>query len=239
MAGHNKWSQIKHKKAKTDAQKGKAFSKAGREILMAVKMGGGPDPDKNAALRLAIQNAKNVNMPNDTIKRAIERAAGDANSDHYDEVIYEAYGPFGVAILIRVLTDNKNRTVPNLRTILGKSGGNLANSGSVSYLFEKKGVLIFDSSVTEDQLFEVADLAEDIQALDEGGFEVLTSVPDFESIKRACDEGKLLYEKASLDMCPKTVVKIEGEQVDKILQLIDKLEDDDDVQEVSVNAEFD
>lgn len=239
MSGHSKWSTIKHKKAKTDAQRGKIFTKIVREISTAARIGGG-DIEANPRLRIAVQKAKDVNMPSDNIKRAIQKGTGNGAEDQFEEITFEAYASDGVAMLIETLTDNRNRTVPNIRSILSKVGGSLATKGAVAYQFHKKGILIFEPDSPEDQIIEIAlnAGAEDVLNKEDGSIEVLTSPESFEAVRIACDEEKLVYASASLDMIPQTTVPIAGEKAEKLLRLIEKLEDDDDVQAVYSNADI-
>ena len=239
MAGHNKWSKVKHIKAKTDAVKGKAFSKAAREITVAVKQGGA-DPDMNPVLRLALQKARDVNMPKDNIQRAIDKGAGTGDGDDLDDVTYEGYAPGGIAILIRALTDNKNRTVPNVRSILSKAGGSLANSGAVSYLFEKKGIILFDDSVDSNQVMDLAIEAgaDDVDVQDDGYVEVVTGPDAFESVVNAFNGQSIAYINAAIEMVPQTRIMLDVDKATGFLKLIDKLEDDDDIQDVYHNADL-
>jgi len=236
MSGHSKWSTIKHKKAKTDQQRGKVFSKLVREIMIAAKSGD-PDPDNNARLRLAVQKAKEANMPNDNIKRAIQKVAAGGEGANLEEITYEAYALYGVALLIEVVTDNKNRTLPNIKNILAKAGGSLATKGAVSYLFEKKGLIVFESGASEDLIMEIATEAgaEDIDINEDGSIEVKTESADFEQIKKVFDEKDLKYAEASLEMIAQNEISLDAEKARKIFNLIEKLEDDDDVQEVFGN----
>ena len=238
MAGHNKWSKVKHIKAKEDAKKGKAFSKVGRDITIAARQGGA-NPDMNPALRLAIQKARDVNMPKDNIQRAIEKGAGTGEGNDLEEIVYEAYAPGGVAILIRSLTDNKNRTVPNVRAALSKAGGSLASSGAVSYLFEKKGVIVFDDC-DSDQVMELAieSGADDVDVQEDGSVEVITTPDDFESVVTAFNDASTTYLDASIEMVPQTRILLDVEKAKGFLKLIDKLEDDDDIQDVFHNADI-
>ena len=239
MAGHNKWSKIKHIKAKEDAKKGKAFSKVGRDITIAARQGG-DNPDMNPALRLALQKARDVNMPKDNIQRAIEKGSGTADGVSLEEVIYEAYAPGGVAILIRSLTDNKNRTVPNVRAMLSKAGGSLATSGSVSYLFEKKGVILFDEDCGADRVVYLAieSGADDVVVQDDGAVEITTLPEDFEGVVMAFQKAEIPYLDASLEMVPQNRIELDVNQAKGFLKLIDKLEDDDDIQDVFHNADI-
>jgi len=239
MAGHNKWSKVKHIKAREDAKKGKAFSKVGRDITVAARQGG-DNPDMNPPLRLAIQKARDVNMPKDNIQRAIEKGAGTGDGQVLEEVVYEAYAPGGVAILIRSLTDNKNRTVPHVRAMLSKAGGSLASAGAVSYLFEKKGVIVFDDDCDSDRVMDVAieSGADDVVVQSDGSVEVSTVPGDFESVVLALNNASLSYLDASIEMVPKTRILLDVEKAKGFLKLIDKLEDDDDIQDVFHNADI-
>ena len=239
MAGHNKWSKVKHIKARVDAKKGKAFSKVGRDITIAARQGG-DNPDMNPALRLAIQKGRDVNMPKDNIQRAIEKGAGTGDGNVLEEIIYEGYAPGGVAILIRSLTDNKNRTVPNVRAALSKAGGSLANSGAVSYLFEKKGVIVFDEGCDSDRVMELAiDAgADDVDVQDDGAVEVTTTPDDFERVVNSFNDQSVAYLDASIEMVPQTRILLDVEKAKGFLKLIDKLEDDDDIQDVFHNADI-
>lgn len=239
MAGHNKWSKVKHIKAKEDAKKGKAFSKVGRDITIAAKEGGA-NPDMNPALRLAIQKARDVNMPKDNIQRAIDKGAGTGDGSTLEEIVYEAYAPGGVAMLIRSLTDNKNRTLPNVRAALSKAGGSLASSGAVNYLFDKKGVIIFDEDCDPDSVVDVAVNAgaDDVTVHDDGSAEVFTSVDSFENVVSLFNEQSIDYLDASIEMVPQTRILLDVDQAKGFLKLIDKLEDDDDIQDVFHNADI-
>jgi YebC/PmpR family DNA-binding regulatory protein len=239
MAGHNKWSKVKHIKARVDAKKGKAFSKVGREITVAARLGGA-DPDMNPSLRLAVQKARDVNMPKDNIQRAIDKGAGAGEGNNLEEVIYEAYAPGGVAVLIRGFTDNKNRTVPNIRAMLSKAGGSLASSGAVQYLFNKKGVILCDDTVDADAVMTVAieSGADDVDVSDDGCVEVLTSPDQFEGVLQGFQNASLEYVQASIEMVPETCIELDVQKAKGFLQLIDKLEDDDDIQDVYHNADI-
>ncbi len=236
MSGHSKWSTIKHKKAKLDQQRGKAFTKVAREIVMAARLGGG-DPLMNPRLRLALQKAREVNMPNDNIKRAIQKGAGGDSDANIEEITYEAYGPNGVGIIIKTFTDNKNRTVSNIKTILSKGGGSMATPGAVSYLFHTKGHFIFEPGLDEESILQTAmeSDAEDVLTSDDGSIEVTTSNAQFESVKLAFDSKKLEYASAEITEIASTSVLLDEEKAEKIMTLIDKLEDDDDVQDVYTN----
>ena len=238
MAGHNKWSSIKHKKAKTDAQKGKIFSKIAREIMLAAKIGG-EDEAMNPRLRLALQKAKEANMPNDNVKRAIQKGAGSGDDTNLEELQFEAYGPHGIAILIDTLTDNRNRTITNLKVILNKGGGNLADKGAVSYLFETKGLIYFSSPDNQDPIVDLAieEGAEDIDTKENGDIEIITPLESLEGLKTAYDSQNLIYETATITKIPSTFVQISNEDFEKIDVLLEKIEDDEDVQDVYTNVD--
>jgi YebC/PmpR family DNA-binding regulatory protein len=237
MAGHNKWSQIKHKKAKTDAQKGQAFARVGREITIAVKLGGGSDPAGNNRLRLALQKAKEVNMPNDNIKRAIQKGEGAGDLSNYEEVLFEGYGPNGVAIMVDALTDNRNRTVPNIRLIFGKYGGNLGAQGAVSYLFTQKGLFVFPPDGPESDIVDLSlELgADDIDVKEDGSIEVVFP-PDLylEAVDGYAKAG-LVYAHSAIDMIPSVSVTLVDKEYETVEKLIESLEADEDVQAVYSN----
>ncbi|MFA5878647.1 MAG: YebC/PmpR family DNA-binding transcriptional regulator [Candidatus Margulisiibacteriota bacterium] len=236
MSGHSKWSTIKRKKGKIDQERGKIFSKLIREIMMAVKIGGA-DQEANARLRLAIQKAKEENMPNDNLKRAIQKGSAASESANLEEILFEAYAPFGVALLISTVTDNKNRTVPNIRSVLTKYNGSMAAKGAVSYLFDKKGIFLFEPGADEEKIMEVAldGGADDVDTKEDGSIEVLTQPNCFEQVKELFDKNNLSYASNEITWIPKTVVNLDKEQARKILKLIDKMEEDDDVQAVYSN----
>jgi YebC/PmpR family DNA-binding regulatory protein len=237
MSGHSKWSQIKHKKANTDAKRGKAFTKIVKEITVAARQGG--DPDGNPRLRLAIDKAKEVNMPSDNIKKAIMKGTGELPGTTYEEVTYEGYGPGGAAILMDVLTDNKNRTVGELRYILSKTGGNLGESGCVAWIFDKKGyILVGKKKTDEDTLMSVVlDAgAEDIKNDPmEENFEVITSPEAFDAVKNALAGSGIDAVMTEITMLPKNYVPLEGSAADQMIRLLDALEDHDDIQNVYAN----
>ncbi len=239
MAGHSKWANIKHRKAAQDAKRGKVFTKIIREIVVAAKSGG-PNPEDNPSLRAVIDKALSANMKRDTVDKAIARGAGNADGDNYDELTYEGYGPGGVAILVECLTDNKNRTVAEVRHAFTRAGCELATSGSVAYLFEKKGQIIFSDEVDEDTLMEEAlDAgAEDIVNHDDGSFEVLTSPADFMLVKEALEQHGLKPEVGEVAMLPSTSAELNTDTAVKVLRLIDALDDLDDTQNVYSNAEI-
>lgn len=239
MSGHSKWSTIKHKKAKTDAQKGKAFTKVVKEIVVAVKRGGS-DPEANPSLRLALQKAKEVNMPKDNVQRAIAKGAGPGEDDNYEEVTLEAYANDGIGLIIETLTDNKNRTLPNIRTILNKAGGALTTKGAVSFQFDKKGILIFTNEHDEDTIMEIAITAnaENVETNPDGSFEITTTPESYEDVKSAFEEKNIFPESASLSLIPQNSIALNEEQAKTILGLIEKLEDDEDVQNVYGNFDI-
>jgi YebC/PmpR family DNA-binding regulatory protein len=240
MSGHNKWSSIKHKKAKVDAQRGRIFTRLIKEITVAARMGGG-DEESNPRLRAAVAAAKAANMPSANIERAIKRGTGELPGVTYEEATYEGYGPGGAALLIETLTDNKNRTVADLRHILSKHNGNLGESGSVAWIFEKKGVIVIQGEglSEDDVMMAVLDAgAEDIKS-DGTNFEVLTAPEDFEAVKKAVEEAGYPIESAEVTMYPKTTVKLEGKHAEQMLKLMDALDEHDDVQNVYSNFDID
>ncbi len=239
MSGHSKWSSIKHKKAATDAKRGKIFTKLIKEITVAARLGGG-DLDANPRLRTAIAAAKNENMPKDNIERAINKGTGELEGVNYEESIYEGYGPGGAAVLIESLTDNKNRTVADIRSIFGKNGGNLGENGCVAWMFEKKGyIAVARSAVDEDTLMETAleAGAEDIRE-DNGNYEVISEPGDFEAIKDAIDKASIPYIDAEVTMLPQNTTNLAGKEAEQMVRLMEMLEDCDDVQKVYTNADI-
>jgi len=239
MAGHSKWANIQHRKKAQDSKRGKLFTKFIREIVVAAKSGGG-DPDNNPRLRAAIDKALSGNMTRDTVEKAVKRGAGDDNGAHMDELTYEGYGPGGCAILVECMTDNKNRTVAEVRHAFTKAGSELATSGSVAYLFEKKGQIIFSSEVDEDILMEEALEvgADDIINHDDGSFEVLTAPANFMTVKEGLESKGLKAEDGELAMLPVTHAELDVDTAVKVLRLIDRLEDLDDTQNVYSNADI-
>src|SRR4051794_27720041 len=236
MAGHSKWAGIKHKKAIVDARRGKLFTKLARAITVAAKEGGG-DPDANPALALAMQKAKDASMPKDNIERAIAKGTGEgADADALESVLYEGYGPGGVALLIEAVTDNRNRTGSEIRHILTKHGGSLGEPGSVAYLFDKRGVVVVDASrYSEDDLMAAIDAgALDIEA-DEDVFEVLTEPADLSAVREALAAADVDIESAELRLQPKTRVAVDDDAAPQLLRLIDALEEQDDVDVVHAN----
>lgn len=239
MSGHSKWASIKHKKAAADAKRGKIFTKLIREITVAAKTGGS-DPDTNPRLRTAIQSAKGENMPAENIERAIKKGTGELEGVSYEEVVYEGYGPQGVAILVHCLTDNKNRTASEIRNIFTKLGGSMAGAGSVAWIFEKKGFLVIDQSkVTEDALMEIvlSQGAEDLTSSN-NKFEITCSPHDFEAVRAGLDKAKIPVEFSQVTMIPKNQVPISPESARSVLKLIEALEEHDDVQNVYANCDI-
>ncbi len=239
MSGHSKWSTIKRKKGAADAKRGKIFTKLIREIASAARIGGG-DPDANPRLRLACDKARSANMPKDNIERAIAKGTGAGEGDAYEEVVYEGYGPGGVAVFIEALTDNKNRTVGDVRHALTKHGGNLGASGCVSYLFEKRGVLNFDrAGIDADRLLEVAlEAGADDVTEEDSEIAVIVAPARFEPLKRALAAAGFKPEQAGIEMQPTTTVAIEGSDAEAMLSLTDALDDLDDVQQVYANFDI-
>jgi len=239
MSGHSKWSSIKHKKAATDAKRGKIFTKLIKEITVAARMGGG-DPVVNSRLRTAIQAAKTENMPKDNIERAIKKGTGELEGVNYEESLYEGYGPGGAAVLVESLTDNKNRTVAEIRNIFSKNGGSLGEYGCVAWMFSKKGYIAVQSkAVDEEVLMETAlDAgAEDIKE-DNGSYEVITAPEDFETVKEAIDNASIPCIEAEITMLPQSTTHLAGKQAEQMIRLMELLEDNDDVQKVYTNADI-
>jgi YebC/PmpR family DNA-binding regulatory protein len=241
MSGHSKWAQIKHKKAHVDSKRGKIFSKIVKEISIAARLGGG-DPDGNPRLRTTIEKAKEVNMPHDNIKRAIQKGTGELPGTHYEETTYEGYGPGGVAMMVEVLTDNKNRTVPEIRHIMSKYGGNMGEAGCVSWIFEKKGYILVSKKVAdEDTLMNIVieagaeDLKNDPQ---EDNFEIITSPEDLSKVKEALNGRGIKMEFSEITMVPKNTITLDEKTASQILKLMEALEDHDDVQNVYANFDI-
>lgn len=239
MSGHSKWSTIKRKKAAIDAKRGKIFTKLIKEITVAARQGGG-DPETNPRLRLAVDNAKSANMPMDNIDRAIKKATGELEGVNYLELNYEGYGPGGVAIYIESVTDNKNRTVAEVRHLLSKHGGSMGESGSVAWMFDRKGIISMPSQgKTEDEMFDIIlEVGADDMTSEEDFFEISTTIEDFEPVRKSLTDLGLQVENASLQWIAKNTVGVSGEAAEKLEKLIDALEDSDDVQNVFTNADF-
>jgi YebC/PmpR family DNA-binding regulatory protein len=238
MSGHSKWSTIKHKKGAADAKRGKLFSKLIKEITVAARVGGG-DPDSNPRLRTILDKARTANMPNDNVTRAIKKGTGELEGSTYEEAVFEGYGPGGVALYIQVLTDNRNRTVAELRHLLTKGGGNLGESGCVAWMFSKHGILTFDKNVGEEKLMEVAlEAGAEDMTDDEGILTVTTDPASFDAVKKACEDSGLKPLEAEVTMVPQNTVKLDGGDAEKMLKLMENLEDHDDVQNVSANFDI-
>jgi len=241
MSGHSKWHTIKHKKGALDAKRGKLFTKLIKEITVAARSGGSGDPTTNARLRKAISDAKAANMPNDTIDRATKRGTGELEGVNYDEISYEGYGPGGVAVMVEVLTDNRNRTVSEIRHIFSKNGGNLGESGSVAWMFNKKGQIIIDSTLKgEDEMLELALEAGAEDMVNDGDtYQVLTAPDDFHAVLDGIKKAGIEPMSAEVTMVPQNTIKLEGSAANQMLKLYDALDDHDDVQNVSSNFEVD
>jgi YebC/PmpR family DNA-binding regulatory protein len=239
MSGHSKWSTIKRKKGAADAKRGKLFTKIIKEIMVAARFGGG-DVNANPRLRTAVLAAKAENMPKENIERAIKKGTGELEGVNYEELIYEGYGPGGVAMMLEVLTDNKNRTVADVRHIFSKHNGNLGETGCVSWMFEKKGNIIIDKTgVDEDRLIEVALDAGALDVKDAGkDFEVTTDPANFEAVKKAIEEAGFKYNYAEVTMIPQSTVRLSGKEAEQMLKLMEGLEDSDDVQKVYANFDI-
>ncbi len=242
MSGHNKWSSIKHRKGAVDAKRGKIFTKLIKEITVAARSGGG-DADANPRLRTAIAAAKAVNMPKDNIERSIKRGTGELEGVAYEEFVYEGYGPGGVAVMVDIMTDNRNRTAADIRHIFNKGNGNLGENGCVAWMFDTKGLIVFEKeAIDEEELFDLAleSGADDVEEITEDGtFEVLTTVENFEAVKQAFDEKGWVYVSAEVTKIPQNTVELEGKAAEQMLRLMEKLEDSDDVQNVYANFDID
>ncbi|MEE9904631.1 MAG: YebC/PmpR family DNA-binding transcriptional regulator [Chlorobium sp.] len=240
MSGHSKWATIKRKKASTDQKRGNLFTKLVKEITIAAKMGGG-DPSGNPRLRLAIDTARANSMPMDNIQRAIRKGTGELEGASYDEITYEGYGPAGIALIIETATDNRNRTVAEIRHIMSRNNGSLGESGSVGWMFQRKGSIdVPKSAIEEDALMELLIDAglEDLDTDDETYYTVLTDLRDLESAKKALDDASIAYENARVDLVPENYIELEAEDAEKVIRLIDALENNDDVQAVYSNMEI-
>ena len=237
MAGHSKWANIKHRKARQDASRGKVWTKVIREITVAAK--DGPDPNDNPRLRLALEKANAANMPKDTIKRAIEKGSGTGETGQLEEIVFEGYGPGGVAILVETMTDNRNRTVSDVRHAFSKFGGNLGTDGSVSYLFKKLGLIHINKEFSEEKLMEVVIESGAIDITNEEDFfEVTTELNDFNKIIDIFKQNEIKYLNAELTLRAETLVSLDNEMSEKVLNIMEFMDDLDDVQEVHTNAEF-
>jgi YebC/PmpR family DNA-binding regulatory protein len=239
MSGHSKWATTKHKKAAVDAKRGKAFTKLTKEITVAARLGGG-DADGNPRLRTAIAKAKAVSMPADNIKRAVQKGTGELPGVSYEEITFEGYGPGGVALMMEVMTDNRNRTVSEIRNILGKLGGNLGEAGCVAWMFNKKGYIVVSRAKAEEEKLMTVALdagAEDMQVEDDNF--VITTAPNvFEAVKKALEDAGVPLEAAEVTMVPQTYVKLEGKEANQMMRLMETLEDHDDIQNVYANFDI-
>ncbi|NQU95152.1 MAG: YebC/PmpR family DNA-binding transcriptional regulator [Candidatus Omnitrophica bacterium] len=239
MSGHSKWASIKHKKGAADAKRGKVFTKLIREITVAARSGGG-DVGANARLRMVVQKAKESNMPAENVDRAIKKGTGELEGVNYEEVVYEGYGPGGIAIMVDVLTDNKNRASSDIRNIFSKKGGNMAGQGSVNWIFEKRGYIVVNKNVIEeDKLMSIVldSGAEDLKT-EETTYAITTQPGDFENVKKALQDNKIKIETSEITNVPKNTIKVTGENAKKVLSLVSELEDNDDVQNVYANLDI-
>ena len=241
MSGHSKWHTIKHKKGATDAKRGKIFTKLIKEITVAARTGGSGDVDTNARLRKAVTDAKGMNMPNDTIDRAIKRGTGQLEGVAYDEITYEGYGIGGVAVLVETMTDNRNRTVAEIRHIFSKNGGNMGEAGSVAWMFDKKGYIVVDkAAMGEDALFEVVIEAGADDMQDEGEvYEIFTTPEAFEAVTDALKAAGVETQAAEISMIPQNYIALTGDDARKMMKLYDAIDDNDDVQKVYANFDID
>lgn len=239
MSGHSKWANIKHKKGKMDALRGKITTKISREITIAVK-NGGADPSGNMRLKLALQKARENNVPKENIQRAIQKGQGSLDGSSYEEIMYEGYGPAGVAVMLDIMTDNRNRTAADIRHIFSKNGGNLGESGCVSWMFAKKGVFIVekDSAEEETLMMLVLDAGADDFSAEGEEYEILTDPEQFEAVQQALETNNIAIVSAELSMVPQTTVALSGDDAAKVMRLLEVLEEHDDVQEVYTNADL-
>jgi YebC/PmpR family DNA-binding regulatory protein len=240
VSGHSKWSQIKRAKGAADAKRGQLFTKLGREISVAARDGGGPDPDANARLRLAVQRAREANMPLDTIDRAIKRGAGGGDAAALEEIVYEGYGPNGAAILIEAMTDNRNRTVAEIRNVFTRGGGSLGNAGCVAYLFDSRGIISVEPNGADpdDVALKAIDAGADDFRVDDDGIEIYTDPTEMESVRAALEQEKITVSNAETAMVPKTTLELEPKITVSVLKLMERLEELDDVQRVYSNLEL-
>jgi YebC/PmpR family DNA-binding regulatory protein len=239
MSGHSKWATIKRAKGAKDAARGKLFSVIIKEITIAARQGGG-DPNGNPRLRLAIEKAKGANMPNDNVKRAIQRGSGELEGQAYEEITYEGYGPAGVALLVEVITDNKNRTVAEIRHIFSRNNGNLGETGSVSWKFDRKGVISVPKTMSEDEMMMVVlDAGADDMMVEDETFDVYTSAADFHKVRAALEAQGLAIGESAIEMVPKNTIKVEGKDAEGVLRIVEAFEDHDDVQNVFADFDID
>ncbi|RLB89445.1 MAG: YebC/PmpR family DNA-binding transcriptional regulator [Deltaproteobacteria bacterium] len=239
MSGHSKWSTIKHKKGAADVKRGKIFTKLIKEITVAARMGGG-DQDSNPRLRHALNVAKAQNMPKDTFERAVKKGTGDLDGVSYEEILYEGYGPGGVAVLVECLTDNKNRSIADVRYIFGKAGGNVGTDGCVAWMFDKKGLIsVSKEDSDEETLMEVALEAGAEDITDEGDvFEIITAPEDFDAVKEAVDTAQIKYDVAEITMLPQNMTAVEGKEAEQMIRFMEALDDCDDIQKFYTNADI-
>jgi len=239
MSGHSKWATIKHKKGVADARRGKVFTKLIKEIAVAARIGGG-DPDSNARLRTAVNDAKAENMPAENIKRAIQRGTGELPGVQYEEIVYEGYGPSGVALILEVATDNRNRTLAEIRHILSKHGGNLGETGCVTWIFSKRGYIVVEKSkASEDKLLElVTDAGAEDMREDGDNWEIFSPMENFQQVVDALNKAGITPAAAELSMVPQTQVKLSGKPADQVLRLMDELDEHEDVQHVYANFDI-
>jgi len=239
VSGHSKWSTIKRKKGALDAKRGKVFTRLTKEIIVAAKIGGG-DPSGNPRLRTAIAAAKSENMPKDNIEKAIKKGTGELEGVNYEEYSYEGYGPGGVAIMVEVMTDNKNRTLPEVRAVFNKNNGSMGENGCVSWMFEKKGVIIVDAKeTTEEKLIDVAlEAGADDIVSEDGAVEVYTDQSAFEEVRKSIEDAGIKITMAEMTMKPQNSVRLEGREAEQVIRLLDRLEDLDDVQKVYANFDI-
>jgi len=241
MSGHSKWHTIKHKKGALDAKRGKIFTKLIKEITVAARVGGSGDVDQNARLRKVVTDAKGMNMPNDTIDRAIKRGTGELEGVNYDEITYEGYGIGGVAVLVETMTDNRNRTVAEIRHIFSKNGGNMGEAGSVAWMFDKKGYIVVDKEAkSEDELFEiVTEAGADDMKLEGDVFEIYTAPENFDAVHDAIKAAGIEPQAAEVSMIPQNYIALTGDDARKMLKLYEAIDDNDDVQKVYANFDID
>ncbi len=239
MSGHSKWSTIKHKKGAADKKRGKIFTKLIKEITVAARMGGG-DPDANPRLRHALSAANSQNLPKDTAQRAVKKGTGDLEGVEYEEILYEGYGPGGVAMLVECLTDNRNRTIADVRQIFGKAGGNVGTDGCVAWMFDKKGLIsVLKENSDEDTLMELAlDAGADDIVEETDSFEIITAPEDYDAVKDAIDAAQIKYEVAEITMIPQNMTRLEGKDAEKMVKFMEALDDSDDVQNFYSNADI-
>jgi YebC/PmpR family DNA-binding regulatory protein len=241
MSGHSKWATIKRKKAKIDAQRGKIFTRLAKEIILAARQGG-PDPEGNARLKTAMMRAKEANIPNDNIMRAVQKGAGESGGSNYEEIIYEGYGPGGVAVMLEIMTDNRNRTAGEIRFIFSKNGGNLGETGCVAWMFNEKGIIVVekaDNKIDEDELMLGAiDAGAQDFNIEDDSYEIVCDPADLQSVREDLEKAGVKIASAEVTLVPQTTVNLEGEKADLMMRLMETLEDHDDVQNVYANFEI-